>query len=1602
MARFRSRARGSGFGSFGGFGGGAAGLNASSLAPEDLFRLQQSLGQLQLGRDPREPSGGILGSISRGIGRVVPGSGIGSRTIEQIAEGLIYTPVGLFYLGKALGTDIGDIARLKPRGPLDLQTSDFLRDMGEAVYEDFRHPLRNPGYLALDLFTIASAGAGGVTRASRGANAVRALRPPETPLLPPGEGLPTRPTGPRSTPGAPPVVVEEVPSVYQQRERGLTREMRELVETDNPALADAIYERVAREKPNEVRFAASLEEVAPQGSPARARIQEHLRAAQLRGEQRRADILEQRRQEKMQAAPSALDVAMRGDLVPQQIPGQLMIPEFHQAFADVKPLSEARIRPQSGLAPENLAALKELTQGFLARGGTPTEAYALRERFMNPESPLPSDRERYRSVREMFALPEIQSLVHQMPAEDVYRQLASLLDEADPTALAKLRDTAEKASGLKATRQQLAREMTGAAKEVQQTSKLLEEVGFRPIQVPGVSERAAQARFVAKPYRWEGETAFRLYDSESSIETRAGTKMRDTGIVVRQAGERDIPTETVPVRGHPSRGTQKLFRVYDDGDPISDLISNPRDAVRLAQIHAAEKMAFEAEAPPIPEQALGLVRGDEPIGTLGPQAGELAAELGKREPILARDALEVGREQVQRRKASRKKAGVSRQASEDELAALLDDVDDTVAVGDINDVLGSPRTDVPGDTPIENTPPVSEEHIAYLKEEAPQEIAEDIDRFYEDMMEQSLAEEVRQTDERPIWEREAQPLREPTLRREGLSDRQLGINPRALDRAGLTREQGNQLREPLKEMREKYGSKMTDKDVRDVIEETLSVSPKEAERIFNDLRGAPKIAPGDIEMVKGSLLELFKRELDADQAAEASARWKERVTPYMKELRESGRAPKREDLLRMLSEEFGDDLGERMFGRLYRTKGGSGESAVSVFFHEFFKTPPRKQFLLSQPTVRAGTEKIFTPKYRTDPRTGELKRTVKTTTRKTLESDTEGVLIDLSRNPVRAGFQKWYYSWLQQAPEGGRRAKIRARKIKFEKDEIARTEKYLEQAGMTPEQLLEMRTATAAGATVGDYIDTMNQLAQIGVLYLKPAYLPPNLLGQILFTTIDHSWNPIAIARSFKMQREFLSHPEGREFLKQQRAGMGEGMYQSAAPERGASKKISRVHGALARGYGKVIDTPFRDASFFNEAWREGFTRPEQIIQLLKSQPGSELYNLKLKVFRNANRNIVDYGRLNKTEKILIRRAVFFYPWIKGSTIWAARTASEHPIQMTAMAQMGREGAERSEEILGEVPSYMQGIFPVGEREVPGLGKLPRVINPLSFSVTGSAGEFLNALRAFTIGGTQSEQLAEYFNPVLSAGLAGALRTDPFTGASYDQGDSFLSIVGQELTQNMPFMRMLRNIPGVPELTGLEPGKEGLVESGQVEAGDMLLPTTRMEELGRFLFGTSPVTYNVNEGQERAVAENLELRGTGEGATMRWEQRSKDSLAAAQAAGALRQGENFPDYVNEALQNQAQRDRMYELIKNEVGRQLTQVDRLRGDLQVIVQSGRMSEAQAMQLLLQYSNFDDTSVSYFRRKLADSYFGLPQLYAYRRQLESQGVDSSVLQKWDSPS
>jgi hypothetical protein len=354
------------------------------------------------------------------------------------------------------------------------------------------------------------------------------------------------------------------------------------------------------------------------------------------------------------------------------------------------------------------------------------------------------------------------------------------------------------------------------------------------------------------------------------------------------------------------------------------------------------------------------------------------------------------------------------------------------------------------------------------------------------------------------------------------------------------------------------------------------------------------------------------------------------------------------------------------------------------------------------------------------------------------------------------------------------------------------------------------------------FTDAVNNAERIALLYAKPAYAVPNVLGNVALNLVHGVYSPRNLAVAARWTGKLDTETHALED-----ALMGEGVVTSVAGHTGIGHKIVEK---AAKVWQPLVDTRFRRAAFRYEARRAGFNTPAKYKALLNDSA----HEAKLiDVTRRANSAIIDYGRLGPVEQDLVRRIVFLYPWVKGATIYAGHFLAEHPIQSAVVGQMGKQQLARRKTELGPVPSWAEALFTVGHR-----GNQPLVSNPAAAAILQTPAQVLEAAREAVGGNVRSAyDLSSFLNPAGGAALAALSRKQPFTGYSYKPSDSALKILAENLYGGVPALTLYQRTHGK-------------------QRPHRTFPMTRRDALLQFLLGSvAPRPVDVRQLHARAKAE---------------------------------------------------------------------------------------------------------------------------------------------------
>jgi hypothetical protein len=286
--------------------------------------------------------------------------------------------------------------------------------------------------------------------------------------------------------------------------------------------------------------------------------------------------------------------------------------------------------------------------------------------------------------------------------------------------------------------------------------------------------------------------------------------------------------------------------------------------------------------------------------------------------------------------------------------------------------------------------------------------------------------------------------------------------------------------------------------------------------------------------------------------------------------------------------------------------------------------------------------------------------------------------------------------------------------------------------------------------------DIINTIQKDMVLYLKPAYAFPNAFGNLFLNFVQQGmFAPFNLARSFRVFSRL--HPDTVEKIRQM---MGGGVSETLKTP-GVGGVVHTVSNKLAGLYGKAVDDPFRFSSFLHEARLSGFKTNAEIEKLMNDP---ELAETLTRISNRANEEILNYERMGPGEQAVLRRLVFFYPWLKASSRYASYIAKNHPFVAGSSGQLGQMGTQRIEDVLGGLPSYAEGLIPYTGRHGGPFNATALTGNPASFAILQQPADLVNMLmnlieRNPNLGLNAFTNLAPVDKGLLTLGTAGKWST---------------------------------------------------------------------------------------------------------------------------------------------------------------------------------------------------------------------------------------------------
>jgi hypothetical protein len=297
------------------------------------------------------------------------------------------------------------------------------------------------------------------------------------------------------------------------------------------------------------------------------------------------------------------------------------------------------------------------------------------------------------------------------------------------------------------------------------------------------------------------------------------------------------------------------------------------------------------------------------------------------------------------------------------------------------------------------------------------------------------------------------------------------------------------------------------------------------------------------------------------------------------------------------------------------------------------------------------------------------------------------------------------------------------------------------------------KPAQGPRGVIGRRVDDVNSAVTAATVYFKVGHVGTRVLTNAATNIVQGSASPLEIARSVRLWHGLSDEDKLRALAAAGQHGF------AAMPHEGQGI-IGRIAAHGAGWWARHADAPFRFNSLAFEARKAGFDTPAKFRQLLAQaeDPGSHGLNAAQTakvdwVLKRANREQIAYDRLNEFERRYITRGIWFYPWVKGATMFAGNTLLEHPVKAATLEAGAVPARQRQQRTLGELPSYEGGLIPLSG------GATPLVTDPSTFSPFATPADVLEVASG-------KAKLADFLNPALAGGGSLAYKLTPFGGKS--------------------------------------------------------------------------------------------------------------------------------------------------------------------------------------------------------------------------------------------
>lgn len=326
-----------------------------------------------------------------------------------------------------------------------------------------------------------------------------------------------------------------------------------------------------------------------------------------------------------------------------------------------------------------------------------------------------------------------------------------------------------------------------------------------------------------------------------------------------------------------------------------------------------------------------------------------------------------------------------------------------------------------------------------------------------------------------------------------------------------------------------------------------------------------------------------------------------------------------------------------------------------------------------------------------------------------------------------------------------------------------------------------------------------------------PRTLTNNGVGNMLLYTLRH--DPVTAATGLWHASKILKGEKtaGRDFVNSLPISSQHWFWRNFGPEMHNVFGADAIHttGRAARlksGFyplvHEIADKPIRAASIVNSVKNDplvqtlmrekNLTFDQAASRALKSDAGGAIRN---RAVQHARSVAGDYQAMTGMES-KIRNVAPFYMWDRHALRSTKAILTETPTKAVALQAIGQQGHTLNQQLLGNVPQYLEGSIPLQLFGIHGAGDRTKILTTTSLNPFSTVGDVAQMAQALTAGHNVNagNALFSQVNPFITGAISYGAGKNIETGAPEQTHAGLLTSILANMGMNFPEYKLVQGM----------------------------------------------------------------------------------------------------------------------------------------------------------------------------------------------------------------